>query len=127
MPGVDEKVGGAPRRPQWCYIQCARLEYAHDRGADRDDAPAIASRLLDRPSGCRWKRVPLLVHRMILDTVAADRSEGGEADVETQRCPPDARATQTLDHRGGEMQPRCRGGRGIRVPVGVHRLVALGV
>src|SRR5580704_330327 len=127
MPGMNEEAGRAVRRTQWRSIPCARLEHSHHRGADRDDAAAIAPSLLDRPSGCRGKRVALLVHGVVLDAGAADRREGGEADVEAQGCPPDARAAQTVHDGGREMQSRRRGGGGVRIPGRVRRLVALGV
>src|ERR1700693_4360405 len=90
MPWADEEPGAAACGLWDVAIVGACLEHTDAGGAAGDDAPAGAARARDRLDGRPRQRVPLLVHRVVIDASGAYRGEGRQPDVEAQRRPADA-------------------------------------
>src|SRR5579862_7600898 len=82
-----------------------RLECARRTGADRDDAPADSTRMIDRGLRRGRNRVPLGLHRMTLDLDRAHRREGTGTDMQRDGRGADARVGQRFEDVVGEMQP----------------------
>ena len=115
---VDEQLGAAGERTRGGR----GLERPHRRGADGHDARGA----LARGHGRLRHGVPLAVHVVVLDLIRCDRAEGAQPDVELHG--PDLGAGGA--HRVQELRREVQaggGGRHGRGPVGIGRLIALGV
>jgi hypothetical protein len=111
--GRDEELGAAGERPS----ARERLEHAHRRRPDCDDARRVPDSLPRRGRD----GVALAVHRMLLQSLLADGTERVETDV--QGDPLDVESREQVLR---EVEPcRRRGGRARLVRV--HRLVPGGI
>ncbi len=112
-PGIDEQRALARERRKRA-APGRRLERAHARRADGDDAPAARAAARDRRAELGRHAEPLRVQLVVLDALGAHRRERARADVQREERALDAARFERREQRRVEVQARGRRRDGAR-------------
>ena len=101
---TDKTGGRSFARYEGTALERAPFERTQNGRPNRNDPTPRSLCRLDRRDGCGGNLIAFFMHRMFVDPIACDRTEGAKPDIEHERTALDPALVEPREQFGREMQ-----------------------